>query len=76
MSDIAAKGNRRKLVHGVAISTVQPVATLENWLTDMCMGGWSIGLEDVDPLAKAKKFRVMFEHESDKRQFLARFARR
>lgn len=70
------KSDRRKLLHGVAVSTIQSAATLERWLQDMCEGGWSIALEDIDPALQTKKFRLMFEHENDKRQFVSRFARR
>lgn len=67
--------DRRRCPHGLIFSTNESYRVMEDWLDENCQGEWSLGLEELSETLDKTSYRLMFEHESDKRLFVEDFAR-
>lgn len=68
--------DRRKLSHGVAMTTSGSISRVSDWLAEYCEGQFSVGLNDIDEQLRKKKIHVMFELETDKTKFVQNFSSR
>jgi hypothetical protein len=67
--------DRRGWPFGLILRTTESYRVIEEWLDDNCSGKWGFGLEDMDENLAQKSFKVMFELEEDKIQFVTNFSR-
>lgn len=65
--------NRRKMTYGIVYKTAGGMTQIEDWMDDQCQGDWSLVLADMDDDLVKKTFRVMFELETDKTNFIENF---
>lgn len=65
--------NRRKMTYGIIYKTAGGMTQIEDWMDGQCQGDWSLVLADMDDDLVKKTFRVMFELETDKTNFIENF---
>ena len=66
---------RRTWPFGVLYKTTAPADKVNDWLETNCKGNWAMTLDDLDDLLVEKSFKVMFEFESDKAEFIKHFSK-
>jgi len=67
---------RRGWPFGLILRTTESFRVIEEWLEENCTGEWGFSLEDMDENLAQKSFKVMFELEDDKTNFVGSFSRR
>ena len=65
--------DRRAMSFGIIYKTAGGMTLIEDWLDDHCQGDWSLVLTGMDDELIQKSFRVMFESETDKTDFIENF---
>ncbi len=68
-------GKRRIWPYGVLYKTTESAAGIEEWLEKNRRGKWAMRLADLDDMLVEKSFKVMFEFETDKSNFIKYFSR-
>lgn len=67
--------DRRGWPFGLILRTSESYHAVEDWLEENCIGKWGLGLEDMDEALALKSFKIMFEEEIDKKNFVDNFSR-
>jgi len=65
--------DRRTMGYGIIYKTAGGMTQIEDWMDKRCQGNWSLVLADMDDDLVKKTFRVMFELETDKTNFIENF---
>ena len=60
---------RRAMTYEVTCKTTGAITTIEKYLNARCEGKWNIRLQDMDDELVTKSLRIMFELESDRKNF-------
>ncbi len=65
--------DRREMGYGILYKTAGGMTQIEDWLDEHCEGKCSLVLFELDDELKNKSFRIMFELETDKTDFIEKF---
>ena len=66
-------GEQPEMTCGIVFKTAGGMTQIEDWLDEYCTGGCSLVLTDMDDELVKKSFRIMFELENDKINFVENF---